>query len=68
MVVDSKNNFITARAHPELLHIIPTVKSAILTLKHAEYEPLHVNLAEVSNKLEFSFNYKLIKTQKRWDK
>ncbi|XP_026314856.1 mitochondrial amidoxime reducing component 2 [Hyposmocoma kahamanoa] len=48
VVVDSKNSFITARAHPELLQINPTVKSAILTLKHADYEPLHVNLAEVA--------------------
>lgn len=47
MVVDGKNNFITARNNPELLQIHPTVRNAILTLKHADHEPLYVNLAEV---------------------
>lgn len=48
MIVDEKSNFITARAYPELLLIEPTVRSSILTLKHRDMEPVHVNLAEVS--------------------
>lgn len=47
MVVDDKNNFITARAFPELLTVTPSVRNSVLTLKHADMEPLHVNLAEV---------------------
>ncbi|CAK1583503.1 unnamed protein product [Parnassius mnemosyne] len=47
MVVDEKNNFITARAYPELLLVQPSVKSSILTLKHSDMETLTVNLAEV---------------------
>ncbi|CAH2045613.1 unnamed protein product, partial [Iphiclides podalirius] len=47
MVVDEKNNFVTARAYPELLLVQPTVKSSILNLKHIDMEPLNVNLAEV---------------------
>ncbi|XP_053613995.1 mitochondrial amidoxime-reducing component 1 [Plodia interpunctella] len=47
MVVDEKNNFVTARAYPEMLLVHPSVKSSVLTLKHADMEPVHVNLAEV---------------------
>lgn len=47
MVVDSKNNFITARGYPELLTVHPTIRNSILTLKHADMESLNVNLAEV---------------------
>ncbi|CAD0203831.1 unnamed protein product [Chrysodeixis includens] len=47
MVVDENNNFITARAYPELLLVTPTVRNSILTLKHPDMEILHVNLAEV---------------------
>lgn len=48
MVIDEKNNFVTARAFPELLTVQPTIRSSILTVKHAQMEPLHVNLAEVA--------------------
>ncbi|XP_073950573.1 mitochondrial amidoxime reducing component isoform X1 [Choristoneura fumiferana] len=47
MIVDEKSNFITARAYPELLLVEPTIRSSILTLKHRDMEPVHVNLAEV---------------------
>ncbi|KAJ8713938.1 hypothetical protein PYW08_007558 [Mythimna loreyi] len=47
MVVDSKNNFITARGYPELLQIFPTVRNSVLTLSHANMESVNVNLAEV---------------------
>ncbi|XP_013192098.2 mitochondrial amidoxime-reducing component 1 [Amyelois transitella] len=47
MVVDEKNNFVTARAYPELLLVRPSVKSSVLTLTHSDMEPVHVNLAEV---------------------
>lgn len=49
MVIDEKNNFITARAYPELLLVQPSVKSSVLTLKHADMEPVYINLAEVCN-------------------
>lgn len=48
MVVDEKDNFITARAYPELLSVIPTIKNSVLTLTHANMETLHVNLADVA--------------------
>lgn len=48
MVVDEKNNFITARSYPELLLVQPTIRNSILTLKHTDMETLHINLAEVS--------------------
>lgn len=48
MVVDDKYNFITARGYPELLLVHPQVKSSVLSLKHVDMEPLHVNLAEVN--------------------
>lgn len=47
MVVDEKNNFITARAYPELLTVHPSVKNSILTLQHADMNILKVNLADV---------------------
>ncbi|XP_013170922.1 PREDICTED: mitochondrial amidoxime-reducing component 1 [Papilio xuthus] len=47
MVVDREYNFITARTHPELLLVHPQVKSSVLSLKHVDMEPLHVNLAEI---------------------
>lgn len=47
MVVDDKNNFITARAYPELLTVFPTVRNGVLTIKHGDMEALNVNLAEV---------------------
>lgn len=47
MVVDEKNNFTTARAHPDLLTVHPQVRKSILTLNHFGIETLHVNLAEV---------------------
>ncbi|XP_021193631.3 mitochondrial amidoxime reducing component 2-like [Helicoverpa armigera] len=47
MVVDEKNNFITARVYPELFGVVPTFKSSVLTLKCANMEPVSVNLAEV---------------------
>ncbi|CAD0203832.1 unnamed protein product [Chrysodeixis includens] len=47
MVVDDKNNFITARGYPELLTVTPSIKSSVLTLKHPDMEPVHINLAEV---------------------
>ncbi|XP_059053169.1 mitochondrial amidoxime-reducing component 1 isoform X2 [Achroia grisella] len=47
MIVDNQNNFITARAYPELLLIQPSVKGSVLTLNRANMEPISVNLAEV---------------------
>ncbi|XP_064073887.1 mitochondrial amidoxime reducing component 2 isoform X3 [Vanessa tameamea] len=47
MVVDDKNNFITARAHPELLLVQPKVRSSILTLNCNGMESIDINLAEV---------------------
>ncbi|KAJ8713939.1 hypothetical protein PYW08_007559 [Mythimna loreyi] len=47
MVVDEKRNFISARGYPELLQVFPTVRNSVLTLSHANMEPVHVNLAEV---------------------
>lgn len=47
MVVDEKNNFITARAYPQLLLVKPLVRNSILTLSYDGMETLHVNLAEV---------------------
>ncbi|XP_045453112.1 mitochondrial amidoxime reducing component 2 [Melitaea cinxia] len=47
MVVDEKNNFITARAYPHLLLVNPLVRNSILTLNYDGMETLHVNLAEV---------------------
>uniref|UniRef100_A0A2A4J1D0 MOSC domain-containing protein n=1 Tax=Heliothis virescens TaxID=7102 RepID=A0A2A4J1D0_HELVI len=47
MVVDEKNNFITARVYPELFAVEPSFKSSVLTLKHANMESVSVNLAEV---------------------
>lgn len=47
MVVDDKNNFITARSYPELLLVEPSVRSSVLTLNQANMEPISVNLAEV---------------------
>ncbi|CAH0400426.1 unnamed protein product [Chilo suppressalis] len=48
MVVDEKNNFLTARACPEMVLVRPTVRNSILTLNHPDAaEPLHINLAEV---------------------
>ncbi|XP_039757741.1 mitochondrial amidoxime-reducing component 1-like [Pararge aegeria] len=52
MVVDDKYNFITARAYPELLLVQPEIRTApypssVLTLKHADMEPVSVDLAEV---------------------
>ncbi|XP_022114836.2 mitochondrial amidoxime reducing component 2-like [Pieris rapae] len=47
MVVDDKNNFITARAFPELLLVQPSITNSILTLNHRDMEPVSVNLAEV---------------------
>ncbi|XP_049877477.1 mitochondrial amidoxime-reducing component 1 isoform X2 [Pectinophora gossypiella] len=47
MVVDKNMNFVTARAHPELLLVQPSVKGSVLTLQHSDMEPLHLNLAEV---------------------
>lgn len=58
MVIDEKNNFVTARAFPELLTVQPTIRSSILTVKHAQMEPLHVNLAEVMNK-QYTLNEKI---------
>ncbi|XP_023940005.2 mitochondrial amidoxime-reducing component 1 isoform X2 [Bicyclus anynana] len=54
MVVDEKNNFITARAYPEMLLVQPEIltstnPSPILTLNHPQMEPVSVNLAEVTN-------------------
>ncbi|XP_069360661.1 mitochondrial amidoxime-reducing component 1-like isoform X2 [Maniola hyperantus] len=51
MVVDNKKNFITARAYPELLLVRPEIRTSpypdsVLTLKHADMEPISVNLAE----------------------
>ena len=51
MVVDDKNNFITARGYPELLKVVPTVRNSVLTLEHGNMEPVHVNLAEVGNRM-----------------
>ncbi|XP_028160139.1 mitochondrial amidoxime reducing component 2-like [Ostrinia nubilalis] len=48
MIVDEKNNFLTARACPELLLIKTNVRNSVLTLTHVDMEPLHVNLAEVN--------------------
>ncbi|CAH0756314.1 unnamed protein product [Diatraea saccharalis] len=47
MVVDQKNNFVTARKYPEMLLVHPTVRNSILTLTHPNKETIHVNLAEV---------------------
>lgn len=47
MVVDDKNNFITARSYPELLQVVPTIRNSVLTLSHANMESMSVNLAEV---------------------
>ncbi|KOB74492.1 Mo-molybdopterin cofactor sulfurase [Operophtera brumata] len=47
MVTDEKNNFITARAYPELLTVATSVKNSVLTLSHGDMEPLRVNLAEI---------------------
>ncbi|KAL4709850.1 hypothetical protein ACJJTC_000337 [Scirpophaga incertulas] len=47
MIVDEKNNCVTARNQPQMLLIHPTVRSSILTLTHPNMEPMHVNLAEV---------------------
>ncbi|XP_041969138.1 mitochondrial amidoxime-reducing component 1 [Aricia agestis] len=47
MIIDQKNNFITARAYPELLLVYPTVRSSILSLKHKDMETVYLNLAEV---------------------
>lgn len=47
MVTDEKNNFITARAYPELLTVSTSVKNSVLTLSQGDMEPLRVNLAEV---------------------
>nr|XP_021193630.2 mitochondrial amidoxime-reducing component 1 isoform X2 [Helicoverpa armigera] len=47
MMVDDQNNFITARAFPEMLAIQPSVKSSVLTLKHPNMEDVSINLAEV---------------------
>ncbi|CAH2094506.1 unnamed protein product [Euphydryas editha] len=47
MVVDDKNNFITARAYPQLLLVHPLIRNSILTLNYNGMETLHVNLAEV---------------------
>ncbi|GBP79997.1 Mitochondrial amidoxime-reducing component 1 [Eumeta japonica] len=50
MVVTEKDNFITARQHPEMLLIQPTVNGSVLTLTHPDMEPVSVNLAEVKCK------------------
>ncbi|XP_050354210.1 mitochondrial amidoxime reducing component 2-like [Nymphalis io] len=47
MVVDDKNNFITARAYPELLLVHPKVRNSILTLNCNGMESIDINLAEV---------------------
>lgn len=47
MVVDDKDNFITARGFPELLAVQPTIRNSVLTLEHPNMEKLNVNLAEV---------------------
>ncbi|XP_061721906.1 mitochondrial amidoxime-reducing component 1-like isoform X3 [Cydia pomonella] len=50
MVIDEKDNFITARAYPEMLLVSPCVRSSVLTLTHKhdkQIPPVHVNLAEV---------------------
>ncbi|KAM3962466.1 mitochondrial amidoxime reducing component [Aphomia sociella] len=47
MVVDEKNNFITARAYPELLLVEPSMKSSVLTLNQANMESISTNLAEI---------------------
>ncbi|CAH1637658.1 unnamed protein product [Spodoptera littoralis] len=47
MVVDDKDNFITARGFPELLAVQPTIRNSVLTLEHPNMEKLHVNLAEI---------------------
>ncbi|OWR45616.1 Mo-molybdopterin cofactor sulfurase [Danaus plexippus plexippus] len=47
MVIDGKNNFITARGYPQLLSIRPTVRNSVLTLQHNDMEILNVDLSEV---------------------
>lgn len=47
MVVDDKDNFITARGFPELLAVQPTIRNSVLTLEHPNMEKLNVNLAEI---------------------
>jgi uncharacterized protein YcbX len=47
MVVNQEKNFVTARTHSEMLLVHPTVRNSVLTLKHPDVDPIHVNLAEV---------------------
>lgn len=47
MVIDEKNNFMTARVNPEMLLVKPSMKSSILKLEYRDMEAINVDLAEV---------------------
>ncbi|XP_028160157.1 mitochondrial amidoxime reducing component 2-like [Ostrinia furnacalis] len=47
MVIDDANNFITARAFPELYLVKPTINNSVLTLSRDGADSIDVDLAEV---------------------